>query len=139
MSAKNYTPIDSLIRKWKQYSVGLPKEIEPILKPVEQKEMQEAVEHEPESAVKEFVQPKQETIKLPSDLTMLGLQPATSAQFSSYKNIKLPITDEKVVSGLKEPITSSRRWLSEFALYILSQAHLTLRTIGGKVVRIIRR
>lgn len=138
MAAINYTPIDDLIKKWKQSSVSLPKEMEPILKPVEKKEMQEAVEHEPKNDVKDFVQPKQETIKLPPDLTKLGLQPVTSTQFSSYKNIKLPITDEKVVNGLKEPITSSRRWLSEFALYILKQAHLTLRIIGGKVVRVIR-
>jgi hypothetical protein len=137
MSPKNYTPIDDLVKKWKT-PISLPKEAEPIPRPQETAHMQEAVEHEIKPDVKPFVQPKQETIKLPPDLTKLGLQPVTTAQFSSYKNIKLPISDEKVVQGLKEPVTSSKRWLSEFAVYILKQAHLTLRTVGGKVIRVIR-
>lgn len=135
----NYTPIDDLVKKWKSSAVSLPKEAEPILKPVESLQMQESVEHEVPPEIKHYVQPKQETIKLPPDLTKLGLQPVTTTQFSSYKNVKLPISDEKVVEGLHEPVSSSKRWLSEFALYILRQAHLTLRVVGGKVIRVIKR
>ena len=138
MAVKNYTPIDDLVQKWKKSSVSLPKEAEPQKNTTETLSMQEAVEHEPDTEVAPFVKPKHETIKIPSDLANIGLQPAKSTSFPTYQNIKLPISDEKVIEGLKEPVSSSRRWLSEFALFILKQAHLTLRKVGGKVVRVIR-
>lgn len=138
MSAQNFTPIDDLIKKLQQASVSLPKEAEPIAGPTESLHMQEAVEHEPSDEVKPYIQPRAESIKLPSDLTMIGLQPVSSTQFSSYKNIKLPISDEKIIKGLHEPITSSYRWLAEFAVFILRQAHLGLRVVHGKIIRVIR-
>lgn len=138
MAPKNFTPIDDLVKKWKGNSYSLPKEAEPIPRPSESLTMQESVEHEVPPEVKPFVQPRHETIKLPPDLSKLGLQPVPSAKFSSYKNIKLPISDEKVVEGLHQPISSSKRWLSEFAVYLLRQAHLTLRVVGGKVIRVIK-
>ena len=134
MTAKNYTSIDDLIKKWKQSSIGLPKEVEPVSIPTESLQMQESSEHQVSPEVKPYVQQRHETIKLPPDLTMLGLQPTTASQFSSYKNVKLPISDEKVIKGLHDPINSSSRWLSEFAIFILRQAHLTLRIVGGKVI-----
>lgn len=139
MATKNYTPIDDLVNKWKKSApVSLPREAEPMLRPAETVHLQEMVEHELTPDVKPFVQPKQETIKLPPDLSKLGLQPVSQAQFSSYKNVKLPISDEKIVAGLKAPVSSSKRWLSEFAVYVLKQAHLTLRVVGGKVIRVIK-
>ena len=97
MPSKNYTPIDDLHKKWEQPSVSVPKEAEPQRTQTETLQMQEAVEHEPMDEVKPYVQPRAESIKLPPALTMLGLQPVSSAQFSSYKNVKLPISDEKVI------------------------------------------
>ncbi len=138
MSSQNFTPIDDLIKKMQPQSVGMPKEVEPIPGPSESLQLQEAVEHEPSDEVKPYVQPRAESIKLPSDLTMIGLQPVSSTQFSSYKNIKLPISDEKIIKGLHEPITSSYRWLAEFAVFILTQAHLALRVVHGKIIRVIK-
>lgn len=139
MATKNYTPIDDLIKKWKSPMTGnYTKEAEPLPRRQEVAHLQEAVEHEPSVEVKPFVQPRQETIKLPTDLQMIGLQPVKTTQFPSYKNVKLPISDEKIVAGLHEPITSSKRWLSELAFYLLRQAHLTLRTVHGKVIRVIK-
>lgn len=138
MSAQNFTPIDDLIKKMQPQSSGLPKEAEPIPGPSESLHLQEAVEHEPSEEVKPYVQPRAESIKLPSDLSMIGLQPFSSTQFSSYKNVKLPISDEKIIKGLHEPITSSYRWLAEFAVFILRQAHLALRVVHGKIIRIVR-
>lgn len=138
MSAQNFTPIDDLIKKMQPPSAGLPKEAEPILGPSESLHLQESVEHEPSEEVKPYVQPRAESIKLPGDLTMIGLQPVSSSQFSSYKNIKLPISDEKIIKGLHEPITSSYRWLAEFAVFVLRQAHLALRVVHGKIIRVIQ-
>ncbi len=138
MSARNYTPINDLIQKWKKPPVSLPKEAEPIPRTPEVALFQEVVEHEPSPEVKPFVKLKPETISLPPDLTTLGLQPVKSTQFPTYKNIKLPLSDEKVIQGLQAPVSSSKRWLSEFAVYLLKRAHLSLKQIGGRVVRVIR-
>jgi len=134
---KNYTPIDDLVKKLRQYSVSKPKEAEPIPATKEQYEVKEAVEHQPEEEVKPYVQARAETIELPPDLKKMGLQSTTSTQFPSYQNIKLPISDDKIVAGLHQPITSSIRWLATLAEYILKQAHLILKVVHGRVIRVI--
>ncbi len=144
MAAKNFTPIDDLIKKYRSLrtpsgTIGISKESEPIiLKQEASAEMQEAVEHRPEKEVSTYVIPRAETIDLPPDLKRFGLQPVTTTQFPSYQNIKLPISDEKITVGLHAPITSSIRWLATLAVYLLHQAHLGLKTIHGRVVRVIR-
>jgi len=138
MAQKNYTQIDELVKKHKKSaSVSRPKESEPIPTTKEKYEVKEAVEHQPEEEVKPFVQVRAETIELPPDLKKMGLQPATTTQFPSYQNIKLPLSDDKIIAGLHQPITSSLRWLATLAEYILKQAHLVLKVIHGKVIRVI--
>lgn len=134
---QNFTSVEDLIKKNKIISSGRPKETEPYPLASEKFEIKEVVEHEPEAEVKPFVEIKAESIELPPDLKKLGVQTTSSSQFSSYQNIKLPITDDKIVAGLNSPITSSLRWLATFALYLLQQAHLTLKVIHGKVVRVV--
>ncbi len=129
---KNYTPIDGLIAKHR--GVSKIKEGEPGGADFN---IQEVVEHEPNKDVKGFVEPRPETIKLPNDLKMMGLEEVNTTKFPTYQNIKLPIADEKIVAGLHAPITSSLRWLATFALYLLRLAHLKLKTVHGKVVRVI--
>jgi len=129
MKKKNYTAIDDLLGS------GLPKEAEPI---ATEFEIKEPVEHSPEEEVRPFVSPRAETIELPPDLKKLGLQAVSHSSFPSYKNIKLPLSDEKIVVGKKAPVTSSIRWLAEFALFILAQAHLGLKVVHGHVIRIIK-
>ncbi|PIV09638.1 hypothetical protein COS31_04595 [Candidatus Roizmanbacteria bacterium CG02_land_8_20_14_3_00_36_15] len=136
MNGKNFTSIDYLLKK-STAAVSLPKEVEPTL--LKKVEIKEAVEHEPDREVAPYLQRRAETITLPPDLKKIGLQASTTSRFSGFQNIKLPISDDKVVSGSHAPITSSLRWLATLALYILWQAHLGLKTIHGKVVRVIRR
>ena len=135
---QNYTKIDDLITKLtKTTLVGKPKESEPISRSSEKYEIKEVVEHQPEEEVSQYVQPREETIKLPPDLKKMGLQPTSTIQFPSYQNIKLPISDDKIISALHQPITSSIRWLATLALYLLKQVHLALKVVHGKVVRVI--
>jgi len=137
MSTKNYTKIDDLLNKTKKKeNISLPKEAEPI---GTEFEIKEPTEHSPEEEVRSFVSPRAETIELPPDLKKLGLQTVSNSSFSSYKNIKLPLSDEKIVVGQKAPITSSIRWLATFALYILAQAHLGLKEVHGHVIRVLKR
>ena len=134
---KNYTPIDDLVKKLRQYSVSKPKEAEPVPVAKEKYEIKEAVEHQIEEEVRPFIQSRAETIELPPALKKMGLQPANTTQFPSYQNIKLPISDDKIVAGLHQPITSSIRWLATLAEYILRQAHLILKVVHGRVIRVI--
>lgn len=134
----NFTNIDDLVKKNKKPidSVSLPKETEPI--GAEKFEIKEVVEHKVEDEVRPFVSPRQESIELPPDLKKIGLQATSSSQFNSYQNIKLPISDEKIAVGMHAPVTSSLRWLATFSLYLLAKAHLGLKIIHGKVIRIIK-
>lgn len=138
----NFTPIDpDLNRVVKpRISGGPAKESEPIIVKQESKpeQIQEVVEHKSEEEVSTYITPRAETIDIPPDLKRFGLQPATTTQFPSYQNIILPISDEKITVGLHAPITSSIRWLATLAVYLLHQAHLGLKTIHGKVVRVVR-
>ena len=131
MSKKNYTAIDNLLGS------GLPKEAEPMM--AEKFEIKEPAEDNVEEEVRPFISPRAETIELPPDLKKMGLQAVSHSKFPSYKNIKLPLSDEKIIVGQKAPITSSLRWLATFALYILAQAHLGLKVVHGHVIRVLKR
>ena len=149
MSAKNYTPIDDLVKKYKndphfardsRASRGRAKEAEPFARKKESYEIKEVVEHKVEldDEVKPFVKVRAETVELPEELKNMGLHAATTAEFSDYQNIKLPMSDEKIIAALHQPITSSIRWLATLYEYLLKQAHLVLKVVNGKVVRVIK-
>lgn len=137
MTTQNHTPLDK--NKHNVDALSKPKESEPVAK-TEAVVIQETVEHEKiEEEVKPHIQIRPETIKLPPDLRKIGLRAAKESKFNDYKNIVIPISDDKVIKGLHEPITSSLRWLATFALYLLKKAHLTLKIIHGRVVRVVSR
>lgn len=126
--ADNFTPIQPISK---------PKEAEPI--PTKGFEgVKEVVEHKVAPEVASHLNPRAETIEIPPDLKKMGLQPTSTTQFPSYQNITLPISDDKIVTGLHAPITSSIRWLATLAIYLLAKAHLALKTVHGRVVRIIK-
>lgn len=131
---KNFTDINDLLEDGK--NIGQPKESEPIA--AERFEIKEPQETGVEEEVRPFVSPRAETIELPPDLKKLGLQAVSNTKFPNLKNIKLPLSDEKIIVGQKAPITSSIRWLSTFALYILAQAHLGLKVVHGRVIRVLK-
>ncbi len=129
MTTKNYTPLNQ--------QVSLPKEFEPL--PKKEIEYQETIEHELSPEVTPYVQKRAETIKLPPDLKKMGIQASSTSQTTGYQSVKIPLSDDKVVVGMKAPITSSLRWLATFALYILHQAHLSLKIVHGHAVRIFKK
>lgn len=156
----NYTPIDHLIKEayqpnqtphtQKTQPVSFhPKGIEtvpehgltPSSEHSEHMEIQEHVEHKiKDPEVQKHVQEKPQNVQVPKDLTKMGVKPVTkTGKFSHLQNVKIPIADEKVLAGKNAPITSSIRWLSELATYILRKAHIQLKQMGGQVVRVIQR
>lgn len=137
MSQQNHTPIHHLINPPNPVSAGS-KEIEPTPTPTESVELHEIVAHEsvPEE-VQDYIEVKKDHIELPSEVQEAGVEEIThTPSFPTYQQVKLPLSDEAVISGLHAPVSSSKRWISEFARYLLWQAHLTLKVIHGKVTRV---
>lgn len=137
MNKTNYTPINHLIKK-SQTFVSKLKEGEPLPSAKEKIEIKEVVEHQPEKQVKPHLQVRRETIDLPADLKKMGIQSSQTTKFPTYQKVVLPISDDKVLKGLHAPIYSSFRWLATLAIYLLRQAHLTLKVIHGQVVRVMK-
>ncbi|MBI2641268.1 hypothetical protein HYW87_01570 [Candidatus Roizmanbacteria bacterium] len=138
MTPQNFTAIDDLVKKKQIQPTSKPKEFEPTPASEKKYEIKENAEHQPTKEVQPFVQPRAETIELPPDLKKMGLHAVSTTQFPTQQNITLPISDDKIVSGLHAPITSSLRWLATFAVYLLKQVHLTLKVVHGHVVRVMR-
>lgn len=132
---KNFTPLQGLQSGGGGQSHGS-KELEPSAAPNESFTYHESFEHEQSQETAQYIENRPETIKIGDDLKKIGVQPSQNSKFSSFKEIKLPISDEKVVEGLNEPVDSSFRWLAELALSILKKAHATLKQIHGKIMRV---
>jgi hypothetical protein len=121
--------------------ISLPKEAGPSpLKTQEAITIKETVEHEEiEESVKPYVDVKPQNIKISHDLKQFGLKPIEKTKFKDYNNIVLPLSDDKIALGVHAPLNSSIRWLSTWALYLLQQSHLTIKTIHGKAVRVVKK
>lgn len=103
-------------------------------------EINSEVEISPELTHIGVKQTVEETIKIPADIAKLGVTSigATQAVASTTKipAVSLPISDDKVISGLSAQVTTALRWLSVWCIKKLQKAHLTLRVIHGKIVRV---
>jgi len=139
MKQRNYTPINDLIKKLKEKEKisYLNKEIEPITK--KEIKFQEIKELEIKDEIKPHITKREETIKIPQDIQKLGLKPIPTFYFPQYENVKLPLSDDKIITGLHAPVYSSLRWLATLAMYILQKTHLSLKVIHGKVVRVLKK
>lgn len=145
----NYTPIDGFIEEYnkgiqKSSTVSITKEGEPITIAAETPEKKDFVltESEPkieDKEVKEFVEMTKNEPTLSPELKKAGLNVVESSSLDPKHRITLPITDDKILEGLDKPMNTSWRWLAEFARFFLVQAHITLKNIHGKVVRVIQR
>jgi len=90
-----------------------------------------------EEKKKETIRHKKETPDIHPEAAKAGLQVAPSAsQFPTIYDVKVPVyKDEQIVDNLQQNFWTGARWLAELCKYILWQAHIKLRKVGGKVVR----
>jgi hypothetical protein len=137
MSGNNFTSIKNLVEKPKTVSSHI--EGEPIPISTERASFKEVVEHESGAEVSPHIIKTHESIKLPDDLKQFGLESVDSTKFPTYQNIKLPLSDEKIVYGMKAPPSSSMRWLAVLATYMLAMKHLILKVVKGKIIRVIKK
>lgn len=81
-----------------------------------------------------------ETIELPPDVKKLGVTSTGTAgsaiNTAAVPSVTLPIPDDKVISGLHAQIISSLRWLAVWCVRKLQKAHIILKVIHGKIIRI---
>lgn len=141
--SQNFTPIDGLVKKHNEmkYAAGsMAKEADIPSRTAELGTSAENAEHEEIAEnVSNYVTPRADTIKLPPDLKKLGLATNDDSQFKAALNrIKLPISDERIMEDLKAPPSESKRWFATILIYLLERAHLTLKRVGTKVVRIFK-
>ncbi|KKS41846.1 MAG: hypothetical protein UV61_C0001G0072 [Candidatus Gottesmanbacteria bacterium GW2011_GWB1_43_11] len=120
-----------------QMASGLPKEQEPV-QTAETGRIEEVVtdiEVSPE-LVQAGVTKTSETIHLPPDLQQMGVQALGMAQpVTTATTVQLPLTDDQILTGLHAQIMTSLKWLAEWCIRRLKQAHLHIKIIGGKVIR----
>lgn len=155
MANDNYTPFQISLKKQEPapepVSVKSPlggslsgrkaPEAEPIpaVKP-EVKVNEESKEKNLAPEVIEYVQQHEEKVKIPEALKQIGV--VADAKDHEIEEVvegpKLPMTDQQIVDGLKKPMSMSAHWLSLFLLYILQQAHYTIKVIHGSVKRIVK-
>jgi hypothetical protein len=142
MPAQNHTPIDDLVKKHNELKYGVgshSKEADLPGSSIEIDEIEAPVEEESPQEVEKYVTPQSNSIKLPPDLKKIGVQSDEDELFKEALNkIKLPISDEKIMEDLKAPPSEAKRWYATILLYILERAHLTLKKVGTKVVRIFK-
>lgn len=86
------------------------------------------------------VEALKDTIELPPDIKKLGVShagPTTPVAVSaSLPQVTLPISDPQIVAGLHAQIISSLRWLAIWCVRKLKIAHIKLKEIHGKIIRV---
>lgn len=137
---QNFTSIDHLLEPQLQVAAGFagPEKIEiAVSTPKEEYKIHEVVEHTGPKEVKGYIEARPETVRIPKELKKIGVVSVVNPIFKNYKPVVLPLSDQSIEQGLHAPITSSFRWLAELCLYILKQAHLTLKKVHGRLVRVV--
>lgn len=130
MAGKNYTPVDHLVN-----SSATPKESEPFVSKKDSLTVPEAPEQEKYGqSVHHYIQQTNDTVNLPPELEKIGVEVVDHSPAEDV--LHTPMSDEKVIEGLHQPITSGWRWIAEFTKFLLRQAHITLKVIHGKVMRV---
>lgn len=62
-------------------------------------------------------------VQLPQAVTQMGVTPVGQMVLPQAPAAALPLTDDQIVLGLKQSITSSWRWLAEWCVRKLKQIH----------------
>lgn len=82
-----------------------------------------------------------DVVELPPDIKKLGVIPSgpTSPATSSVAmpQVVLPISDQNVITGLHAQVASAFLWLATWCVRKLKKAHITLKVVHGKIVRVL--
>lgn len=143
-STQNYTDITDLItRAQDSFNMGAwgQPESEPRPVPKEQQdhiEMHEIAEDEPLPDITPYLRAHNPKVKVPKSLKEIGVEAVENPiQYPTYKTVKVPLSDQKIVQGMKMPLDSSFRWLAEICIRLLRVAHVKLKEAHGTIRRVV--
>lgn len=83
------------------------------------------------------VEVQKEEIELPPPLPKMGVAQTGAEAPISIPTISLPLTDDKIVTGLGASIWASLRWLAEWCIRQLKKVRVKLKKVHGKIVRVV--
>ncbi len=93
--------------------------------PVRRQEMvslSEVVEHKIEdSQVKQYVEEKPDVPNIAPDIAKAGVRSDAAVKFPNYHTVKLPMSQNKIPTAMKQPVHESVRWLGTLSFYIMEQ------------------
>lgn len=76
-------------------------------------------------------------VQIPAPVSQMGVKQAgPTAPVSGQVAVTLPITDDQVLKGLHANIFEAIRWLAEWSIRRLKMAHLALKKVGGRIIRV---
>lgn len=79
-----------------------------------------------------------ESVEIPPDVKKLGLTPTgTNVPVASQTlQVTLPVSDQAVYQGLHKDFTNAIKWLAIWCMRRLQKAHLALKKVHGKIIRV---
>jgi hypothetical protein len=78
-------------------------------------------------------------VEIPPDVKKMGVihsGVATPVVSNVTPAVVLPISDKQILSGLHSNITTAARWLAVWCIRKLQKAHVALKLIHGKIIRV---
>lgn len=119
-------------------SSGVAKELEPSVSSVEVNGLQEVGKDVdlPKEVAATGVRISPTTVQVPPPVAQLGVQPVAAPPAVAPVTVVLPLSDEQIAQGLHQGLASSWRWVAEWCVRRLKQAHLALRSVHGKTTRV---
>lgn len=77
------------------------------------------------------------TVTIPQSVSQQGVKPVGPvAPASAAVPVSLPLSDDQIAQGLKQGVANSWRWVAEWCVRRLKQAHTAIKSIHGKLVRV---
>ncbi|MBI3955567.1 hypothetical protein HY338_03915 [Candidatus Gottesmanbacteria bacterium] len=79
-----------------------------------------------------------ETMEIPPDIKKMGLTPTGSnvPVTNPTPQVTLPVADQIVYQGIHSELTNALKWLAIWCMRRLQKAHLALKKVHGKIIRV---
>lgn len=119
---------------------GAGKEIEPAATLSSEAQSLKEVGHEvvlPPEVTAAGVKLTPTTVAVPPKVSQMGVTAVGQSTPPPAISVTLPLNDEQIAQGLHQSIMSSWRWLAEWCIRRLKKVHLGLKTIHGKIMRVV--
>lgn len=119
--------------------VGARTEAEPIAAGAHAELPTSAIKEKPLSPeVQKYIEQHEQKITVPQALSDLGITAGQDEQLQVPQGPQMPLSDERIMYGLHQPVNTSIRWLATLLLYILQQSHYTIKEVKGHAQRVLK-